>query len=183
LPATDKPIVAMAAQNGLWRFEQALRGTIDNFPVTPVRWLMRFLVYPLGGHYNPASDRLCSVCARLVLEPGEVRDRMTRDIFVSEDANDPTGILEVTLKKVVAAEPAEKKLEKAIRAGTIRRYHGIDWIAEAASKGVITESEAQQLGEVERLVARVIAVDHFDPDEIRPQDRKLGHNSRAAAAE
>ena len=86
----------------------------------------------------------------------------------------------------LAASEAEKKLEKAIRAGTVRRYHGIDWIGDAATKGVITESEAQLLKEVEALVARVIAVDHFDPEEVRPNYKTLGHNSRgleSAAAE
>jgi acyl-CoA dehydrogenase len=92
----------------------------------------------------------------------------------------------VTLKKVIAAEEAEKKLERAIRAGTIRRFHGFDWIGEAMAKGVVTESEGQQLREVDALVARVIAVDHFDPAELKPHYVTLGHNSRgveSAAAE
>jgi acyl-CoA dehydrogenase len=145
------------------------------------------IVFPLGRHYAPAPDRLGGTVAGLVLKPGEVRDRLTRHIFVSQDAADPTGILEVTLAKVVAAEEAEKKLEKAIRAGTVRRYHGIDWIGEAVTQGVISESEGALLREVEILVARVIAVDHFDPAELRPNYMKPGHNSRtveqAAAAE
>ncbi len=33
------------------------------------------------------------------------------------------------------------------------------------AKGIVTESEGQQLREVEALTARVIAVDHFDPAE------------------
>jgi len=179
-PAEDKPIVEMAARNGLHRCEQALRGTIDNFPVTPARILMRWLVFPLGGHYNPASDRLGQKCVRLVIEPGEVRDRLTRHIFVSKDPDDPTGLLEVTLTKVIAAEEAEKKLERAIRAGTIRRYHGIDWIGVALAKGVVTESEAILLRETETLVARVIAVDHFDPANLKPNYAGLGHNSRTS---
>ena len=40
---------AVRAQNGLFRFQEALRGTIDNFPVAPVRWLMRAVVFPFGA--------------------------------------------------------------------------------------------------------------------------------------
>ena len=90
------------------------------------------------------------------------------------------------MKKVIASEEAEKKLEKAIRAGTIRRYHGIDWIGDAAAKGIISDGEAKLLKEVEALVARVIAVDHFDPEDVKPNYKNLGHNSRgveSAAAE
>ncbi len=183
---SDKDIVALAAANGLYRFQEALRGVIDNFPVAPARWLMRAVVFPLGSPYRPASDALGHRAARLVLEAPEVRDRLTRHIHVSTEADDPTGLLEVTLKKVIAAEEAEKKLERAIRAGTIRRYHGIDWIGEAMAKGIVTESEGQQLRELDALVARVIAVDDFDPAELRPNYTGVGHNSRgleSAAAE
>ena len=120
------------------RFEEAIAGTIDNFPVAPVRWLMRLCVFPLGRAWRPASDRLGHEVVRLACEPGEVRDRLTRYIYVSKDVRDPTGLLEVTLEKVIAAEPAERKLERAIRDGVVRRYHGIDWIGDAAAKGVLT---------------------------------------------
>jgi len=55
----------------------------------------------------------------------------------------------------------------------------------SVAKGIVTESEGQQLREVEALVARVIAVDDFDPAELRPNYASLGHNSRRldAAAE
>jgi acyl-CoA dehydrogenase len=178
-PASDRLIVALAARNGLYRFQVALRGTIENFPVTWARILMRSLVYPLGGHYHPAPDSLAHNVVRLVLEPGEVRDRLTRYMFVSKDVNDPTGLLEVAMEKVIAAEPAEKKLDRAVRDGLIQRFHGIDWIGDAVAKNVITASEAELLREVEALTARVIAVDHFDPAEVRPNFMTAGHNMRA----
>ncbi|MBS0251314.1 MAG: acyl-CoA dehydrogenase [Proteobacteria bacterium] len=179
-PAGDEQIVELAAHNALYRFQEAISGVIDNFPVGWARPLMRVVVFPLGRRFKPASDALGHQVARHALQPGEVRDRLTRQIFVSKDVNDPTGILEVTLEKVIAAEPIEKKLEKAIREGIVQRYHGIDWFAEAQAKGVITAAEADQLREVEQLVARVIAVDHFDPAELKPNYVTLGHNARGA---
>jgi acyl-CoA dehydrogenase len=177
-PEADLKIVALVCQNGFYRFEEAIAGTIDNFPVAPVRWALRWLVFPLGRAWRPAADRLGHEVVRLVTEPGEVRDRLTRHIFVSRDANDPTGVLEIALEKAVAAEGAERKLERAIREGAIRRYHGIDWIGDAATKGIVTGEEATLLREVEALTARVIAVDHFDPAEVKPNYVSVGHNSR-----
>ncbi len=179
-PAGDKHIVELAAQNALYRFQEAIGGVVDNFPVRWARPFMRLVVFPLGRRWKPASDALAHDVAKHALQPGDVRDRLTRNIFVSKDVNDPTGILEVTLEKVIAAEPIEKKLEKAIRDGVVRRYHGIDWFAEAEAKGVLTAAEAEQLREIERLVARVIAVDHFDPAELKPNYATLGHNARGA---
>jgi len=179
-PSGDKPIVALALQNGLYRFEEALRGTIDNFPLAPARILMRWLVFPIGAHYRPAPDRLGHQVVRSVIAPGEVRDRLTRDIYVSHDRSDPTGILEVTLLKVIEAEAAEKKLDRAVRAGTVKRLHGRDWFGDAVREGVINEDEARLLREVEELTAQVIAVDHFDPAEVKPNYPNVGHNSRTA---
>lgn len=178
-PAADHDIIDLAVQNGLYRFQTALSGAIDNFPMAPARWLMKVVIFPFGRRYKPASDLLGSKIVKTVLEPGEVRDRLTRDIYISRDPNDQTGILEYTLEKVIASEDAEKKLEKAIRDGVVRRYHGIDWLGDAVEKGVLTEAEAQQLREVEKLVAQVIAVDHFDPIEVKPNYAQVGHNSRA----
>ena len=98
-PANDRHIVALCARNGLFHFQEALRGAIDNFPVAPVRWLMRLAVFPFGAHYKPAPDWLGHKAVELVLVPGEVRDRLTRYIFVSTDPNDATGALEAGVRQ------------------------------------------------------------------------------------
>jgi acyl-CoA dehydrogenase len=180
-PANDRHIVALCARNGLFHFQEAMRGAIDNFPVAPVRWLMRLAVFPLGAHYKPAPDWLGHKAVELVLVPGEVRDRLTRYIFVSSDPNDATGALELAFVKAVAAEAVEKKLNRAIRDGRVQRVHGTDWFADAVKQGIITAAEGEQLRELEALTARVIAVDHFDPAEVRPHFMTPGHNARAAA--
>ena len=178
-PANDRHIVALAASNGLYRFQEALRGVIDNFPVAAVRWLMRGVVFPFGSHYRPAPDQLGQRVTELVLVPGEVRERLTRFIFVSRNPDDPTGLLEVTFAKAVEAEAAERKLDRAVRAGTVQRVHGNDWIGEAVAKQVLSDSEGQMLRELEKLTHRAIAVDHFDAAEVRPHYMTPGHNARA----
>jgi acyl-CoA dehydrogenase len=186
-PAGDRLIVELCARNSLYRFQEAISATIDNFPNAFVRMMLGVTVFPFGRPYRPASDRLGHEVVALAIQPGEVRDRLTREIYVSKDVNDPTGLLEVTMEKVVAAEEAERKLDRAIRQGTVRRYHGIDWISDAQTQGVLTTAEADLLREVETLTARVIAVDHFDPAEVKPHYMTAGHNAqtaqRSAAAE
>ena len=47
----------------------------------------------------------------------------------------------------------------------------------------MTESEGQQLRELEALTARVIAVDHFDPAELRPNYKtSVGRSGTIRAA-
>ncbi len=166
--AADRKFVDYCARNCLYRFQIALRGAVDNFPVVWGRWLMRPLVFPLGARMRAADDRLGKEIVRAALTPGEVRDRLTRDIFVSDDPGDPTGILEHTLLKVIAAEEADRKLERAVRDGQVRRSHASDWIADAEAKDILTSTEAKALRETRDLVAKVIAVDDFDPGAVKP---------------
>jgi len=162
----DFKLVEYCARNCLHRFEQALLGTLRNFPVRWAAWLMMPLVFPLGLRRRPAKDDAGKEIVRAALEPGAFRDRLTREIFISDDPKDRVGLLDYTLAKVVACEDADKKLERAIRTGEVRRFYDRDWIAEAQHKGVLSETEARDLAELRDLVARVIAVDDFSASEL-----------------
>lgn len=179
-PGADLPIVELCARNCLWRFESAMRGVLANFPVRWAGWLMMPLVFPLGPRARPASDRLAKRAVRLALEPGAVRDRLTRDIYICEDPADPVGVLEHTLKRVIATEEADRKVERAVRDGLLRRSHIDDWIAQAKEKAIISAEEAQALAETRDLVARVIAVDHFDPAQVTGRRQAAERESLAA---
>jgi acyl-CoA dehydrogenase len=162
----DLKLIDYCARNCLYRFDQALLGVLRNFPVRSAAWLMYPLVFPLGARRNLASDRHGKEIVRAALEPGAFRDRLTKEIFISDDPGDRAGLLDYTLARVVACEEADKKLERAIRKGEVKRFHNNDWIAEAEKKGVLTESEALDLAELRDLVARVIAVDDFSAEAL-----------------
>jgi acyl-CoA dehydrogenase len=160
-PKEDLKLVDYCARNCLYRLDQALLGVLRNFPVWWAAWLMYPFVFPLGTRRRPASDSDGKEIVRAALEPGAFRDRLTRDIFISDDPGDRTGLLDYTLARVVACQEADKKLERAIRKGEVKRFHNNDWVADAEKKGVLTEQEALDLAELRDLVARVIAVDDF----------------------
>ena len=165
-PKEDLKVVDYCARNCLWRFDQALLGVLRNFPVRWAAWAMAPLVFPLGARRRPARDDAGKAIVRAALEPGAFRDRLTREIYMTDDPRDRAGLLDYTLAKVVECEEADKKLERAIRKGEVRRFHDNDWIAEARQKGVLSEAEARSLAELRDLVARVIAVDDFSPSEL-----------------
>ena len=165
-PREDESLVDYCATNCLHRFDQALLGVIRNFPLRWAAWLMAALVFPFGTRRAPATDKHGAQLVRAALQPGAFRDRLTRDIFISDDPNDRLGLLDYTLAKAVASEAADKKLERAIRKGEVRRFHDRDWIADAEAKGVLDAAEARSLAELRDLVAQVIAVDDFSAAEL-----------------
>ncbi len=167
-PESDRLIVELCARNALYRFDMALQGVIDNFPIRWAAFIMKMVAQPLGVRRRPASDRLGKKVVALAIAPGEVRDRLTSEIHINENPEDPTGILEYTLKLAVTLERAEKAIERAVRSGKIHRHHGADWFRAAAELKIITPHEEDDLRELDELIGRVIAVDEFSPEEVVP---------------
>jgi len=165
-PLADRRIIELSMRNALFRFYSALQEVTRNFPVFGVGWVLRRLVFPFGFSVAPAGHKTGKAAVRAVLGPGEVRDRLTRDIYLSSDERDPQGILEVTMDKLIEAEPAERNVERALKAGLIRRTLDSNWLSDAEEKGIITAEEAKLLRETEELVFKVISVDHFNPEFI-----------------
>jgi len=54
---------------------------------------------------------------------------------------------------------------------------GRDWLNDAATQGIITPREAEQVRDADRYIAKVVAVDHFEQSEITGKPT-VGHNSR-----
>jgi acyl-CoA dehydrogenase len=168
----DRPLVDAIARDRIQAIEQSLAAVFANFPNLILRNLMRVLVFPLGRHAKPASDRTTFRLARAAMVPGEFRDRLTRGVYVSTDPKDITGVLEDTLVKVIKAEDIEKKFIRATKKGQIDRRLDRDAITDAVDAGVLTEAEAATLRLADQATDRVIRVDDFDPDELGSRQLK-----------
>jgi acyl-CoA dehydrogenase len=166
-PAADQAILAWAFHNAVYKIQLALRLVIDNFPNRYLRAVLRFVVFPLGRRERASGDRLTHKVAQLLLSPSDTRDRLTDGVYKSASAGHPIGMMEVALPQVIHAEPLERKLLKALKHDEIS---GITWdeqIQDAIAKSVITAEEADILVQVRNLVMDIIAVDEFDPQDLR----------------
>lgn len=163
-PAADLPLLHWSMRDALYRMQEAFDGLLGNFPGGAVGMrLLRFLVFPLGKSFSPPSDELGHKVAKLMLTPGEARDRLTAGIYVPESADEPLGILEQALRCAVVSEAVETKLRAAVKAGRIPAQRE-EKIAAALKQRVITTSELELMGKMESLRRRVIMVDDFPPD-------------------
>jgi acyl-CoA dehydrogenase len=166
-PAADQAILAWAFHNAVYKIQLALRLVIDNFPNRYLRAVLRIVVFPFGRRERASGDRLTHKVAQLLLSPSDTRDRLTDGVYKSASAGHPVGMMEVALPQVIHAEPLERKLLKALKHNEIT---GITWdeqVQDAIAKSVITAEEADILVHVRNLVMDIIAVDEFDPQELR----------------
>ena len=159
-PQADLPLVEWACQDSLHAMQQALEGILRNFPSRPFAWLMRLLVLPLGRPYAPAGDRLGHQVAKLLLEPSDARDRLTRHAFTSMDPTDPVGRMEHALKQTLASEPIEEKLQQGLKK-RLTPANYLTLVDEASAKGVLDGREAGFLKETYAVVRDAIDVDEF----------------------
>ncbi|HEX2566372.1 MAG TPA: acyl-CoA dehydrogenase domain-containing protein, partial [Burkholderiales bacterium] len=137
---------------------------LSNFPVKALATLLRLSIFPLGMPFRPPLDARNRECAKLVLEPGAARDRLTAGVYVPRDESDPTGQLEAAFVATVACEPIEKKLREAVRDGRLVPHPGFDTARAALDKGVISAEELGLWQRKEVLRRGVIKVDDFPQD-------------------
>jgi acyl-CoA dehydrogenase len=168
----DLPLVRWAVRDALYSAQQAIDQVLSNFPVKALATLLRWTIFPLGMPFRPPLDSRNHECARIALEPGAARDRLTAGIYVPkgpvpEDAAraaDATAVLEAAFLAAVACEPIEKKFREAVKGGVLEPRSGVDTAQLARDKGVITAEEHALWQRKEALRKRVIMVDDFPQD-------------------
>jgi acyl-CoA dehydrogenase len=167
--AADAPLMHWAIWDAMFKAQNAFEGVISNFPNRAIASIARRVVFPLGRPYAVPSDRLGHEVASLLIAPSATRDRLTANVFIGKDDDDPVGLIERALAATVAAEPGLAKVRLAIKEGRLDGHvapdaEGGELSRRALAAGVIDAAEAQLLSAHEALVARVVAVDDFDRD-------------------
>jgi acyl-CoA dehydrogenase len=160
----DLPLVRWAVRDALYCAQQAIDQVLSNFPIKSLATLLRWTLFPLGMPFRPPLDSRNHECARIALEPGAARDRLTAGIYLPKGEADATGVLETAFLATVACEPIEKKFREAVKSGLLAPRSGVDTALLARDKGLITPEEYAQWQRKETLRKRVILVDDFPQD-------------------
>jgi len=166
-PAADQPILAWAFHDAANKIQNALGLVVDNFPNRGIRLLLGLVIFPLGRHELQPGDRLGHKVAQLMMHPSETRKRLTDGIFVSKQASNPVGLLELALPRVIATEPLERRLHKAEASGKLQSRDLQTQLQMAVDQSIITADEARELEAVRAMVAEIIAVDDFESSYLR----------------
>ncbi len=166
-PSSDLPLVHWAMQDAFYRMQQALGGVIQNFPNLFIRCMLRVLIFPLGKRINPPSDRLGHEVARLLMTPGEARDRLTLGMYIPKDETQAIGALEAALLCTLECEPLQAELVAAHRSGKLSAMEELQRILEARDIGLISEEQVRLLKRDHALRRKVIMVDDFDHRELQ----------------
>jgi len=163
-PQADLPLVHWALQDALHRIQVAFYGVFENFPNRAAALTMRLVAFPYGRVFAPPRDRLGVDIARLMMESGEARERLSNNTFVWRREDDPVGCLELAMDAVAGGEAAETKLRTLIKAGTVDAYTDEEKLDQAVANGALDDAEAIALRRFWELRRRCIMVDDFEHD-------------------
>jgi len=145
------------------------------------------LVYPIGRPFQHPSDKLGHKVARLLIEPGVTRDRLTAGMYLPQSEDDPIGCLEAALSATMTAEPMDAKIREAHKRGAIAGTTQEELERAALAAGIITSAEQAHLRRTARLRDEVIRVDDFPQDFGRseleqPAAQETAHKAAHKAA-
>ena len=168
--SADLPLLHWAIWDCMFKIQNAFEGVIANFPNRFFALLLRrVVVFPLGRPYVVPSDKLGHEVATLLINPSATRDRLTSDVHLPTDLEEPVGALEAALLATLAAEPIEAKVRQAIKRGEFKPgllvNGGVDALYDAAfTAGIISGEEHRLIHRRGELRDKVIRVDDFPYD-------------------
>ncbi|HEY8069500.1 MAG TPA: acyl-CoA dehydrogenase [Burkholderiales bacterium] len=160
----DLPLIRWVVRDLLYNAQEAIDQILSNFPVKSLATFLRWTIFPLGMSFRPPLDSRNRECAKIVLEPGETRDRLTAGMYIGKGEADPTGVLEAAFLATIACEPVDEKLRKAVKKGKIAAQPGIDLGNLGIQNKIITAEELALWQRKEALRKHVIKVDDFPQD-------------------
>ena len=179
----DIPLIRWVVRDLLYNAQEAIDQILSNFPIKSIATLLRWTIFPLGMSFRPPLDSRNHECAKIVLEPGATRDRLTAGIYIGKGESDPTSILEAAFLATIACEPVDEKLRKAVKKGKIVPQPGVDLGNLGIQNKIITAEELALWQRKEALRKNVIKVDDFPQDFGRAElAAKFAHETKAPAA-
>ena len=165
-PEEDLPVVEWALRHLLYQCQEKLHGVLRNLPNRPLAMALRLFIFPRGRMYSAPSDKLEREVAKLVTTPSEARDRLIDGAYLTPEKTNQIGIIDKLLREADGVESLERKVYKALKAGTIREDAPPVMYRAAADAGVITQSECERLLSFDREVMSITDVDDFDSSEL-----------------
>lgn len=170
-PVADRPLLAWSMYDCIYKMQLALVGALRNYPYRPIAWGLGLLLFPLGQRERAPGDRTAHKVAQLLMSPNEARDRLMQYAFTTNCENSPAAQMIAALPEVIAAEPIERRFEKAKKSGVVSAHDWPAQLEQAIAAGVVSAEEAKLLDRARTLTLQTIMVDDFDPIELRAEVR------------
>ena len=160
----DEPFLQWSLEYAFARVQDAFDGLLRNLPVRGMSWLVRGPIWwwsRCNAVSRGPSDALNTMVARLLMNPGAQRDRLTDGIDLPPHDEPGQGQIERAFLLGAKAEAAITKVRAAVRAGRLPKAPMSELVARAVTAGVLDAAEAKTIAAADAARAEAVAVDAF----------------------
>lgn len=165
-PPSHRPLLDWVMAHALYQIENALVGVLANLPNRMAAGVASILTFPLGPRYREPTDKVVDDAAGALLsDDGEVREMLSREIYIPHASSPGFGALEHALDLIITASPAMDKVEQARKSGEIKKSSMLEMAASARAADIINDGELGSIRAAEQARDDVIQVDRFTQDE------------------
>lgn len=165
--SADLVYVRWTIENNLFLIQKALVEFFDNFEPKLLGRVLRRMIFPYGLAYKKPSDRLDHQLVKAMTTDNELRERLTKNIYIG-DQNEPVGRIENAFIKVLGISPLVIKLRTAIKNKVLVKTEDLDQLMEKAIEAnIFSQDEAAQYLEAEALRLDAIQVDEYSQEYIK----------------
>ncbi|GAB3383715.1 acyl-CoA dehydrogenase [Spongiibacter taiwanensis] len=141
----------------------SLNAFYDNVPVPGLGSVMRRLFFPWGTPVPTLRDSQIRRLGRLIMEPSEVREVLSKAVYLSKDPEDATGRINVTYAELLEVEEDYDKFLRAEAKGKLTGKTVNDRIDNAAEQGIFSAEVAEKVKAYETRRYDCLLTDAFDP--------------------
>ncbi len=171
-PKDDLPLVKWCCEYALVQIQRGFDNVYANLPV-PVLGKLFSGPVAIWSRFNAIgtmpNDKLGAQVAKIMITPGDARDRLTDGLFMPSDETEQASLYEKAFNLTYKNIGTYKKIGKAIRSGKIRKARPKYVLDDALEANVITQEEYNNVVEMESIRDKVVAVDSFNFDELPVQ--------------
>lgn len=150
----------------LYEAQEALHNLLHNYPIPWLGRVMKFITLPIGRRYHYPDDQLRASLAKQLMYSDELRDVLSKGIYVEDHADNNLAVLKNAVKKLEATSNLEARVVRARKEGKIDGFYFDQSIKDAAKEKIINKEEEKALLEAFEAMVSVISVDDFERDEI-----------------
>ena len=160
------PFLQWVCDDLLHQVETRLDEFLFHMPNRYLSWILRICIFPFGKRLPLPNDRLTEKVASYLLYPSNIRACLTKDLYTKNTTYNPIGLIDTVLRKVIEAEPIEKKLHQAVKMGAVKGKTYEETVTHALQGKIINQDEATQLLDTFEYRMQIIHVDDFSSEEL-----------------
>ncbi len=179
----DLVYVKWTIDNNLYLIQTALIEFFENLEPAWLAKLLKRLIFPYGNSFKRPSDELDHKIVQAMLTNNELRDRLTKNIYIGNEEQ-PIGRIEHAFIKVLAASKIGKKIRAAVKENRLQITTDLSKsMQDAVAADILTPSEANEYIEAEALRLDAIQVDEYSQEYIKvgsSKNKNKNTNSKVA---